>query len=93
MAVISPAKEVCPFMHLWDKENELYKLLKFIKLEQDNYFWPKFPLQIPTPIFFWVELFDHKALKNTSPDINRDLTKEINGLPTGISKRFLEIDE
>ena len=51
MAVISPAKEVCPFMHLWDKENELYKLLKFIKLEQDNYFWPKFPLQIPMPIF------------------------------------------
>ncbi|MFT5845859.1 MAG: hypothetical protein ACI8QW_001738, partial [Saprospiraceae bacterium] len=43
--------------------------------------------------FFWVEIFDHKALKNTSPDINRDLTKEINGVPTGISKRFLEMDE
>tara|TARA_B110000908_G_scaffold83791_1_gene100262 strand:+ start:324 stop:491 length:168 start_codon:yes stop_codon:yes gene_type:complete len=53
----------------------------------------KIPSTNTNAYFFWVELFDHKALKNTSPDINRDLTKEINGLPTGISKRFLEIDE
>ena len=46
-----------------------------------------------TNTFFRIKLVDHKALKNTNPDINRYFTAEIKGLNTVISKRFLEMDE